>query len=148
MTIFSHLLSTGRRATFLRFTAGAAIVAAIDILLLYLLHGALGVNVYLGRVVSYPTAITVGYFLHQHFTFHHHKRKDSILSELVRFYMVFTGGGIVNYATFSAIVAIGDAVELSPTLRFWLPLLAVWIGGIAGMVFNYGFAQKKVFHNR
>lgn len=148
MSAASRLWSTSQRATFLRFAAVAGTIAGIDILVLYLLHGGLGVNVYLARAISYTAAITAGYFLNQHFTFHHHERTRSILVELSRFYTVFAGGGLVNYATFAAIVALGSAAAPDPTLRFWLPLLGVWIGGMAGMGFNYGFARKLVFHNR
>jgi putative flippase GtrA len=148
MTASSRLWSTSQRATFLRFAAVAVTIAVIDVLVLYLLHGGLGINVYLARAVSYSSAVFAGYFLNQHFTFHHHERTRSILMELSRFYTVFAGGGLVNYATFAAIIALGNAASSDPTLRFWLPLLGVWIGGLAGMGFNYGFARKLVFHNR
>lgn len=132
----------------MRFAGVAATIACIDIAVLYLLHGALGANVYLARIISYTAAITAGYVLNRHYTFYDHRRTQSIPAEFARFYTVFASGGLINYAVFSAVVAGGAAAGAGPTIRFWLPLLGVWLGGLAGMAFNYGFANKLVFHNR
>lgn len=140
--------STSHRATFVRFAGVATTIAGIDIGVLYCLHAALGVNVYVSRIISYTTAMTAGYFLNRHYTFHDHERTRSVPAELGRFYSVFLTGGLVNYATFAAIVALGDAVGVTSATRFWLPLVGVWIGGMAGMALNYALSHKLVFENR
>ncbi len=143
-----RLWSTSHSATFLRFTAVATTIAGIDIAVLYALHGGLGTNVYLARIVSYGAAMTTGYFLNRRYTFHDHTRTQSMRGELARFYAVFAGGGLINYAVFSAIVAGGAAAGAGPSTRLWLPLLGVWLGGMAGMGFNYALSHKLVFANR
>lgn len=140
--------STSHRARFIRFAGVATAIACIDIAVLYLLHGGLGANVYLARVISYTAAMTAGYFLNRRYTFHDRRGTQSIPAELARFYAVFASGGLINYAVFAAVVAGGAAAGAGPTIRFWLPVLGVWLGGMAGMAFNYGFSHKLVFRNR
>lgn len=137
--------STSGRATFLRFSAVAVTIALIDIGILYGLHEGHGVNVYLARIVSYFAAMTAGYFLNRHFTFHQHERFRTLLADLLRFYTVFAGGGLLNYGTFALIVALGHQAGLKPGAVFWLPLLGVWVGGLVGMCFNYFVSHKLVF---
>lgn len=139
--------STSRRATFARFAAVAGTIALIDIGLLYGLHEGLSVDVYLSRVFSYFAAMTAGYFLNRHFTFHQHERFRSILSDLGRFYVVFSGGGLLNYGVFALVVTVGREAGLKPGAVFWLPLLGVWLGGMVGMCFNYFFSHKLVFQD-
>ncbi len=126
----------------------AGTIAVIDIVVLYLLYGIWGVNVYIGRVVSYGSAITTGYFLNSHYTFHDHERARPLAAEMSRFFAVFGLGGLINYAVFAAIVALGYAMDTGATLGFWVPLIGIGAGGMAGMGFNYGFSHKLVFHNR
>ena len=143
-----HLWSTSHRATFLRFASVATTIAVIDIVILYLLHGAGGLDVYLARLFSYGAAMTAGYFLNRRYTFHHRRRARHLAVEISRFYLVFGLGGLINYAVFAAIVAAGDVAGVEPTLRFWLPLIGIQAGGVAGMAFNYGFSHKLVFQSR
>jgi len=132
----------------MRFAAVATAVAGIDIGALYSLHGALNANVYLARIASYTAAMTAGYFLNRRYTFHDHHRNRSTLTELARYYAVFAGGGLVNYGVFSAVVTLGAITGAGPSVRFWLPLLGVWLGGVSGMAVNYGFSHRLIFHNR
>ncbi len=143
-----HFWSTSHHARIIRFAGVATTIACIDIAALYVLNGALGANVYLARIISYTAAMTAGYFLNRRYTFYDHRRTQSIPAELARFYAVFASGGSINYAVFSGVVAGGAAAGAGPTIRFWLPLLGVWLGGLAGMAFNYGFSNKFVFQNR
>lgn len=139
------LRSTSHRATFFRFAVVATAIAVIDIGVLYGLHTGLGFNVYLSRLVSYFAAMTSGYFLNRHFTFHQHERFRTILADLARFYTVFAGGGLINYGVFAAVVAAGHRAGLGPAALFWLPLVGVWLGGMVGMGFNYVASHKLVF---
>ncbi len=148
MPASQRLWSTSNRATFTRFTGVAVAIAVIDIGLLYLLKLPLGINVYLARIASYSAAMTAGYFLNRRYTFHHHQRQRHLAKEMGRFYTVFAGGGLLNYLTFAAIVALGHHLSGTATVRLWLPLVGVWVGGLAGMGFNYGLSRKLVFHSR
>lgn len=143
-----RLWSTSHRATFARFAVVATLIAGIDIGLLYLLKVPFDINVYIARIVSYSAAMTAGYFLNRHYTFHDHERTRPLAAEMGRFYTIFAGGGAVNYATFAGIVAIGHEAGLAAGTRFWLPLVGVWIGGLVGMSVNYGLSHKWVFHGR
>jgi putative flippase GtrA len=140
--------STSRRATFARFAVVAGTIALIDIGLLYGLHEGIGVDVYISRLFSYFAAMTAGYFLNRHFTFHQHERFRTVLHDLGRFYVVFSGGGLLNYGVFALVVSIGREAGLKPGAVFWLPLLGVWLGGMVGMCFNYFFSHKLVFDDQ
>lgn len=137
--------SSSSNATFLRFATVACSISVIDIGALYGLHEGFQVNVFLSRAVSYFLAITAGYFLNRHFTFHHHERFRNLLTDLVRFYSVFAMGGLLNYGIFALTVTLGHQLGLKPGATFLLPLLGVWLGGMAGMTFNYIASHKLVF---
>lgn len=137
--------SSSSNATFLRFAIVACSISAIDISVLYGLHEGYGVNVYLSRVLSYSLAMTAGYFLNRHFTFYHHRRFRHLLADLVRFYAVFAVGGLINYGIFALTVTLGHPLGLEPDATFLFPLLGVWLGGMAGMSFNYVVSHKLVF---
>ena len=92
--------------------------------------------------------MTAGYFLNRRYTFHDHTRRRHLAKEMGRFYTVFAGGGMLNYVTFAAIIALGQWLSGAAWVRLWLPLLGVWVGGLAGMGFNYGFSRKLVFQGR
>ena len=133
------------RAAFFRFACVGVTISLIDAGLLYLIKDLPGMNVYLERVFSYGAAMTTGYLLNRHFTFHHIDSGRSLLDELLRFLGVHSIGGLINFGVFSLIVFLGEQAELP---RFWnsvLPLIAVWIGGVAGMCFNFLFSRKLVF---
>ncbi|MCL7939345.1 GtrA family protein [Halomonas sp. ATCH28] len=137
--------SSSNNATFLRFAIVACSISAIDISVLYGLHEGYQVNVFLSRIFSYFLAMTAGYFLNRHFTFHRHQRFRKLLADLVRFYSVFTVGGLINYGIFAVTVTLGHQLGLKPGATFLLPLLGVWLGGMAGMSFNYVVSHKLVF---
>jgi putative flippase GtrA len=148
MALSERLWSTSHRATFLRFAAVATVMAGIDIAGLYALKLALGINVYFARIASYAAAATAGYFLNHRFTFHDQPRKRRRAADMGRFYTVFAGGGLVNYATFAVVVALGHHTSVWASSRHWLPLLGISLGGLAGMGFNYGLSRKFVFRHR
>jgi len=146
MALSERIWSTNQPATFLRFSAVACVLAVIDIGVLYAATLLLGINIYLARVASYAAAATAGYFLNRRFTFHARERTRHTVADLGRFYSVFVGGGLVNYAVFAAIVGVGHHLTSAQAARYVLPLLGVWIGGLAGMGFNYTLSRKLVFH--
>lgn len=137
--------SSSRRATFFRFACVGGTISIIDAGVLYLLKDAPGFNVYLARVVSYAAAMSAGYLLNRYFTFHHLDRARVLWDELLRFFSVFAAGGLLNYGVFSLIVTLGSQLELTALQLALLPLAAVWIGGLAGMCFNFLLSHKLVF---
>ncbi|MEE4330722.1 MAG: GtrA family protein, partial [Wenzhouxiangella sp.] len=80
--------SHSQRAAFFRFACVGMTIAMIDVGVLYLLKDLPGLNVYLARVFSYGAAMTAGYFLNRHFTFHHVDSGRRVLDELLRFFSV------------------------------------------------------------
>jgi putative flippase GtrA len=145
-----HLIRHGVRsssdhAAFFRFACVGLAMAAIDVGVLYLLMDLPGFNVYLARLVSYTSGLTVGYFLNRNFTFHHVESERRVLDELLRFFSVHVTGGLLNFGVFSLIVYLAEDAGLT---RFWdaiMPLLGVWIGGVVGMCFNFLLSRKVVF---
>lgn len=143
---FTH--STGRGPTFLRFAGVGSTMALIDAVGLYALHAGVGINVYGARVVSFLVAMTAGYFLNRHFTFRFRPRLVGLGTELTRFYAVHASGGLINYGTFVGVLFAGRIAGVDGAAAYWLPLLGVWLGGVAGMCFNFVFASKLVFRTQ
>jgi len=128
-----------------RFTAVALLISLIDAGGLYALSEGVGINVYLGRVFSYLGAVTAGYFLNRHYTFPQRIGNRGTGPDLLRFYGVFAAGGAVNYAVFLLVLIGGQSAAAALGIEFWLPLIGVWLGGIAGMSFNYQASSRVVF---
>ncbi|MGC6423661.1 MAG: GtrA family protein [Lentimonas sp.] len=138
--------STSDRATFLRFAIVGLSISVIDVVVLYMLIG-LEVNAYIARIPSYFAAMTAGYLLNRYFTFHHLETGRALWHSLLRHYSVHSVGGIFNYAIFSLVLIIGLEMGGRVAASATLPLLAVWIGGMVGMCFNFFFSKKLVFDN-
>lgn len=122
-------------------------MAVIDVGLLYLLKDAPGFNIYLARVVSYPTAMAVGYVLNRFFTFHHIDSSRALWKDLLRFFSVHSLGGALNFAVFTLVIEFGKRLELTELASALLPLVAVWLGGVVGMCLNFVLARRLVFRN-
>jgi uncharacterized membrane protein YgaE (UPF0421/DUF939 family) len=54
-------------------------------------------------------------------------------------------GGIINYALFTATLLIGVRLGGVAGASGTLPFVAVWVGGVFGMCFNFFFSRKLVF---
>jgi len=120
-------------------------MAMVDISILYLLKDQPGLNVYLARLVSYTSGLTVGYVLNRNFTFHHVDNDRHILDELLRFFAVHSTGGLLNLGVFSVVVFLGERAVLTPLWEDLLPLAGVCLGGVVGMCFNFVFSRALVF---
>lgn len=137
--------SSGPKAMFLRFAGVATAISLIDAGGLLALHQAGGVGLLLARVFSYTAAITAGYFLNRYFTFHTRTSDRSTATDLVRFYGIHGLGGALNYGVFACTLLAGRAVIQGQGLDLWLSLLGIWLGGIAGMCFNFFLSSRMVF---
>jgi putative flippase GtrA len=125
------------RGQFARFAFVGVIGFVVDSAVLYLcLHGA-GLGLYSGRLVSYLAAATTTWYLNRRLTF-----TDADGSAPVRQWAKFLAanavGGLVNYGSYSAVVAL-----LAP--RPWVPLLGVAVGSVAGLIFNFTASRRFVF---
>lgn len=140
--------STHHAVTFIRYALVASVISMIDAGGLYALHEGLELNVFVSRLCSYCCAMTTGYFLNRRFTFHNHHRVHGLAVELAHYYGVHSTGGLINYGVFSLTLVVGHQIQLSTSWDFWLPLLGVWLGGVAGMSFNYSLSHKLIFHRQ
>ncbi len=146
-----HLLdrirrSHSERSTFLRFSGVGVTISVIDAGVLYALLG-LGVNGYIGRVISLATSMAAGYLLNRYFTFHHLETGRALWHSLLRHYTVHSVGGALNIGVYALVLEIGKQMGGQVAAAATLPLLGVWIGGMAGLCFNYFFSKKMVFDN-
>lgn len=138
--------SESNRGMFTRFAGVGVTISLIDIGLLYLLNH-FGLNIYLARIPSFLAAMTVGYILNRYFTFHHLETGRALWHSLVRHYGVHAVGGAINYGVFIATLIIGQKLDGQASSSGTLPFVAVWIGGMFGMCFNFFFSKKMVFDN-
>ena len=107
---------------------------------LYLLMSFLNMDPYTGRIFSFLFAATVTWALNRVYTF-----RSSALAPMTRQWARFvtanTVGGALNYGVYSALVLSGG----------WFikaPVLAVAVGSIAGLAFNFTVSRKYVFNMR
>jgi putative flippase GtrA len=138
--------SPSTKAMFLRFASVGATISVIDAGVLYLLL-AMEFNEYIGRVISLSLSMAAGYVLNRYFTFHHLETGRALWHSLLRHYSVHAIGGVINIATYAAVLIIGKSMGGQVAVSATLPLLGVWIGGMIGMTFNFFFSKKMVFDN-
>lgn len=136
--------SESHRATFARFATVGVSISLIDVLVLYALLG-LGVNPYLGRAVSLAAAMAAGYALNRYFTFHHLETGRALWHSLLRHYSVHAVGAGINIAVYSLVLQVGLEMGREIAASATLPLLGVWIGGMAGLGLNFILSKKLVF---
>jgi putative flippase GtrA len=122
---------------FVKFGLVGTVSFLVDVAVLYLLMGGLGVDPYLGRVFSYLTAATTTWALNRSFTFLGH-HPEPLHKQWAKFVAVKGLGAGVNYATYAALLASSQSSTLAP-------FLAVAAGSIAGLSFNFTAAKIFVF---
>lgn len=111
----------------------------VDVSVLYLTQR-LGLDRYTGRLISYIFAATTTWILNRKFTFHS-RRSANAFAEWVRFLSANTVGGLLNYATYAALVTWVPMVSTYPSL-------GVCAGSIAGLTVNFTLSRRMVFNNR
>lgn len=142
-----YLHSQRRHAQFLRFATVGVKISLIDAGGVYLLPWLFGMNLYAARIISLSTAIMAGYLLNRYFTFGHGQR-GCFYRQMAGHFGVHATGGLLNYAVFSGVIVLGHAHLTGPTELMLLPLVAIWIGGMVGLVFNFAVSSQLVFSNR
>jgi putative flippase GtrA len=96
-------------------------------------------NLFLARGCSFTCAATTTWLINRAFTFSAQRRPPRrLLAEWAAYFAASLGGGCLNYLVFAI------AVRLSPWLHEF-PTLAVGLGTLAGMTFNFLMYAKYVF---
>lgn len=101
---------------------------------------ALGSGYFFGRGVSFTAAVWATWRINRRFTFSANPYV-SPWTEWWRYLLAMLGGGVVNYAVYSAVVMFMPQSVM-------LPLYAVATGSIAGMAINFLTAKLWVFSKR
>jgi putative flippase GtrA len=126
---------------FLRFGVVGVFGFVVDATVLHLLVRFCGFNLLAARACSFVCAVTATWVANRIFTFTAAPRTGrSLLTEWAAYFVASLGGGCANYAVFAA------AVHLSPTLHDY-PTIAIALGTLAGMVFNFLAYSKYVFRS-
>jgi putative flippase GtrA len=142
-----YFKSHSRMAQFMRFATVGVKVSLIDAGLLYLLSYVFGLNLYLSRVISLGASIAAGYLLNRYFTFGGNER-GCFYRQMAGHFGVHISGGLINYGVFSLIVAIGHKLLLQGLTLTLLPLFALWVGGMIGLLFNFVCSKRFVFQTQ
>jgi putative flippase GtrA len=101
-----------------------------------------GLGPYSGRVVSFLAAATTTFILNRSFTFRRDSRPETHpAGEWLAYLGLMAIGGLVNYGTYAAAVALSEEVH-----RF--PVIGVALGSIAGMAINFWSAKTLVFERK
>ena len=123
-------------AQLLRFGIVGAAGFVVDASVLYVsLH--FGSGYYFGRALSFLLAVWTTWQLNRRFTFSVRDRKN-VWREGGKYLMAMSVGGIVNYATYCARVA-------TLPKHWFLPLLSVAVGSVAGLMVNFFIARHWVY---
>ncbi|NBB80200.1 MAG: hypothetical protein GVY36_12290 [Verrucomicrobia bacterium] len=136
--------SSSHKSTFARFACVGATISLVDAGVLYLALG-LGVHAYPARLISLPCSMAVGYLLNRYFTFHHFETGRALWHSLLRHFAVHSVGGVINIGVYALVLELGQTLGGQVAASATLPVISVWIGGVAGLCFNYFFSQKLVF---
>jgi putative flippase GtrA len=128
-----------QRQTLVRFALVGAIGFLVDAGVLHMLVSLLGLNLLAARACSFVCAATTTWVANRVFTFTAVPRLGrALLGEWAAYFAASLGGGCVNYLVFAAAVHLSDALHDFPTV-------AVGIGTLAGMVFNFLMYSRYVF---
>ncbi len=146
--LFLHYLqSHSRLAQFLRFATVGVKISLIDAGLLYTLTHTPHFNWYTARVISLGTAIMAGYLLNRYFTFGGNQR-GCFYRQMAGHFGVHMTGGLINYGIFTTVVYIGHETINNRVFEKTIPLVALIIGGVVGMMFNFFWSKKLVFRHK
>jgi len=125
----------GRQAAF--FVVAGAIGFVVDAGVLQLALG-LGAGPYLGRLLSFFSAVFTTWQINRRFTFSRGERVQSTWREWWRYVYAMIFGGLLNLAAYVVVIHTIDAGA-------WTPVLGVAIGSIVGMVANFLTSKLWVF---
>ncbi|MGI9308947.1 MAG: GtrA family protein [Gammaproteobacteria bacterium] len=112
----------------------------VDAACLMLLISGFGWGKYTARLASFGVAVTVTWFLNRTWTFAETVTPNK-KREYTRYIAVQTIGVLLNFAVY------GVCIETSVTMSDY-PVLALAVGSIVAMFFNYAGSKRFVFNHR
>jgi putative flippase GtrA len=99
-----------------------------------------GVDPFTAQIVAFTLAVTVTWLLNRRFTFAHHASPNWV-REWMHYVAANSVGAIVNNGVYAILV-------LSVALFSKEPVLAVAVGSLAGLLFNFTASRALVFRSR
>jgi putative flippase GtrA len=99
-----------------------------------------GLGPYSGRVISFLAAATTTWILNRSFTFRRETEAHPA-GEWLAYLGLMVIGGLVNYGTYAAAVALFEPVQRHP-------VIGVALGSIAGMAINFWTSKTMVFERK
>jgi putative flippase GtrA len=129
------------RSKLTSFVIAGAIGFVVDAGILQLLSRVLGVEVHLARLLSFLCSSATTWRINRRYTFDGRGAGGPQFTEWLRYLWSSAAGGLVNYGTFSAWIAMAGSGGLHP-------IIGVAVGSIAGMSVNYALYSHYVFRRR
>ncbi|MBV9045719.1 MAG: GtrA family protein [Alphaproteobacteria bacterium] len=129
------------RHPFLRFAAVGAAGFVLDEAVLTILHYVFGVDAYAARAVSIVVAMTFTWWGNRNLTFAEQAARGdagAVFQEWMKFVAANAVGAVVNYATYSLLIAVAPE-------PLGHPLVATAIGVGVGLIFNFTLSKRFVF---
>jgi putative flippase GtrA len=99
-----------------------------------------GADPFTAQMVAFTLAVTVTWLLNRRFTFAHHASPNWV-REWMHYVAANSVGAIVNNGVYAILV-------LSVALFSKEPVLAVAVGSLAGLLFNFTASRALVFRSR
>ena len=127
------------RQQLIRFVIAGVVGFVVDAGILYL-GLAVGLGYFAGRAVSFLCAVWATWQINRRYTFSSNP-SESAWVEWWRYLVAMSVGGVVNYCAYSATVLTLKGLP-------FLPIVAVAVGSLAGMVVNFATAKMWVFKQR
>lgn len=126
---------------FIKFGLVGIVGFFVDSFALYSFMDFLMLDLYTGRIASYLIAATTTWALNRVYTFPHPKGNGGKKrKQWSKFLLVNSIGGFINYGVYALLVSV-YAIFTS------FPVLAIAIGSISGLFFNFFLSRKMVFRN-
>jgi putative flippase GtrA len=111
----------------------------VDTAVLYACLALPGVGFYMARLPSFLAAATATWALNRAFTFKG-ARHEPLIRQWARFIAANALGGVINYVAYASCIASGEPFTVHP-------VLAVAVGSLAGMLFNFTASKALVFRD-
>lgn len=135
----AHVLPSVQLRTLVWFGLTGVLGFLVDAGVLHLLVSGWKINLFVARACSFTCAATTTWMMNRAVTFSAQRLPPRrLLAEWAAYLVASLGGGCVNYLVFVL------AVRLSPMLR-QIPTIAVGLGTLAGMAFNFLMYVRYVF---
>lgn len=129
------------RISILRFAVIGGLGFVVDSTVLAVDTSWLGLDPFKGRLLSMFCAMTCTWLGNRYFTFHDRRARGSlsaIFHEWSKFFAANIVGALVNYGVYAALLHFASA-------PFNNKYVALVVGVLAGLIFNFTLSKKLVF---